>query len=183
MSSQDPTELEEDEDDFEGSDMDAEDTGGDEIYKRVKLILDTLLVSGKAALEKQPKDFPEGGKGAAKVLSPEEQRDYHGTNEADQDEQGSSTSMPPLEYSPHMDLRQPLQQRPKHEHDIPHGSEDGNHRDKDADYDNFNYGDDSFDGLGNETITSEEEVEAMTISTLSPPSSPPPPPILIIQPT
>lgn len=191
LSSQDPAEEEEEEVEEEEEGSDAEDTAGDEIYKRVKLILDTLLVSGRAALETEPKDFPEGGKGAAKVLSPEEQRDYHGENEPDQDEHGSSSSAPPPEHRSleTRNLRQPLSQRhQKHEvqsADIPNGSEDENYGDRDENYDNFNYGDDgdSFDGVGNVTITSEEEVEAMTISALSPPSSPPPPPILITQPT
>ena len=50
---------------------------GDDTYKRIKLILDNLLQTGRRALETQVKDFPEGGKGGARVLSPEELRDWH----------------------------------------------------------------------------------------------------------
>lgn len=56
---------------------------GDAIYKRIKLILDSLLQTGRRALETQVKDFSQGGKGGAKVLSPEELRDWHGSNEHD----------------------------------------------------------------------------------------------------
>jgi hypothetical protein len=55
----------------------------DDMYKRIKLIVDTLLQTGRKALETQVKDFPEGGKGGAKVLSPEELRDWHGSTEHD----------------------------------------------------------------------------------------------------
>jgi len=56
---------------------------GDDMYKRIKLMVDSLLQTGRKALEAQVKDFPEGGKGGAKVLSPEELRDWHGSNEHD----------------------------------------------------------------------------------------------------
>jgi hypothetical protein len=56
---------------------------GDDMYKRIKLMVDNLLQTGRKALETQVKDFPQGGKGGAKVLSPEELRDWHGSNEHD----------------------------------------------------------------------------------------------------
>ena len=55
------------------------------MYKRIKLMVDNLLQTGRKALETEVKDFPEGGKGGAKVLSPEELRDWHGSNEHDDD--------------------------------------------------------------------------------------------------
>ena len=41
------------------------------------MLIDNLLKSGQRALEKQVQDFPEGGKGGAKVLTAEEVRDWH----------------------------------------------------------------------------------------------------------
>ena len=41
------------------------------------MLIDELLSNGKRALEKQAKDFPEGGKGGAKVLTAEEVRDWN----------------------------------------------------------------------------------------------------------
>ena len=79
---------------------------GDEMYKRIKLIVDTLLQTGRKALETQVKDFPEGGKGGAKVLSPEELRDWHGLieqddsiQEADGDERRPNNMLPEAELS------------------------------------------------------------------------------------
>jgi len=150
-----PAESHDDEEDVDDEDLDASDVeAGDEIYKRIKIILDNLLKSGQAALEKQVKDFPEGGKGGAKVLSPEELKDYHG----DQDLAGEGTHEQRLELGQHHG-------QDRHDDDIP--SEP----------------DTSFDSVGNDTLNyiSEDEVEAMTIPAGSPPSSPPPPPILITQ--
>ncbi|KAG6865779.1 hypothetical protein C0991_011976 [Blastosporella zonata] len=48
----------------------------DQVYGRIKAILETLLKTGQRALDSQPKDFAEGGKGGAKVLSPDELRSY-----------------------------------------------------------------------------------------------------------
>jgi len=73
----DDEEDDEEEEEEEGEAMKAED--GDKIYQRIKLILDGLLKSGQEALERDIKDFPEGGKGTAKVLTAEELRDWHGT--------------------------------------------------------------------------------------------------------
>jgi hypothetical protein len=79
-SSLDPSEIADDEDD---EDEDDDDDGGggaderDEMYQRIRLLIDNLLDTGKRALEKQIKDFPEGGKGGAKVLTAEEVRDWH----------------------------------------------------------------------------------------------------------
>lgn len=84
-SSLEPAENGDDEEDIE-DDSEAEDLvegNGDEMYKRIKLIVDTLLQTGRKALETQIKDFPEGGKGGAKVLSAEELRDWHGSIEHD----------------------------------------------------------------------------------------------------
>lgn len=70
-------EDEEPEDDS-GEDSELEDvTGGhgDEIFKRVKMMIDSLLVSGREALEKKSSDFVD----TAKVLTAEEVRSWtHG---------------------------------------------------------------------------------------------------------
>lgn len=44
------------------------------MYKRVKVIIDELIETGKRALQSKPEDFLEGGKGGAKVLHAEEVR-------------------------------------------------------------------------------------------------------------
>ncbi|KIM47533.1 hypothetical protein M413DRAFT_439200 [Hebeloma cylindrosporum] len=149
-----PAESHDDEEDVDDEDIDSSDVeAGDEIYKRIKVILDSLLKSGQAALEKQVKDFPEGGKGGAKVLSPEELKDYHG----DQDQDLSNHERRRLELG---------QDREQDQHD---------------DDDMPSEADMSFDSVGNDSVNyiSEDEVESMTIPAGSPPSSPPPPPILI----
>jgi hypothetical protein len=150
-----PDESPDDEEDVDDEDLDASDVeAGDEIYKRIKVIVDSLLKSGQAALEKQVKDFPEGGKGGAKVLSPEELKDYHGSHDPDLVGEGN--------HEQQMALGHPG--RDEHGGDIPSGA------------------DMSFDSVHNDTLsfTSEDEVELMTIPAGSPPSSPPPP-ILITQ--
>lgn len=84
-SSLEPAENGDDEEDVDDT-SEAEELvegSGDDMYKRIKLIVDSLLQTGRRALETQVKDFPEGGKGGAKVLSPEELRDWHGSNEHD----------------------------------------------------------------------------------------------------
>ncbi|KAF9015692.1 hypothetical protein BDQ17DRAFT_1404244 [Cyathus striatus] len=48
----------------------------DEAYNRVKTILEGLLETGKQALEAKMEDFPEGGKGVAKVLTADEVRTW-----------------------------------------------------------------------------------------------------------
>jgi len=79
-SSFDPSEIADDEEDAEDEDQEVEDEK-DEIYHRISSLIDNLLNSGKRALEKQIEDFPEGGKGGAKVLSAEEVRDWHQGND------------------------------------------------------------------------------------------------------
>ena len=48
----------------------------DEVYKRVRVIIDGLIETGKRALESKPEDFLEGGKGGTKVLHAEEVRTW-----------------------------------------------------------------------------------------------------------
>jgi len=151
-----PDENHDDDEDEDDEDLDASDVeAGDEIYKRIKVILDNLLKTGQAALEKQVKDFPEGGKGGAKVLSPEELKDYHRNH--DQDLVGESN----------------------HEQQLALEHREQDERDEDI----TSGADMSFDSVHNDTLnfTSEDEVELMTIPAGSPPSSSPPPPILITQ--
>ena len=78
-SSLEPAENGDDEEDVDDNSEteDLVEGSGDDTYKRIKLILDNLLQTGRRALETQVKDFPEGGKGGARVLSPEELRDWH----------------------------------------------------------------------------------------------------------
>ncbi|KAG5638387.1 hypothetical protein H0H81_000283 [Sphagnurus paluster] len=65
--------------DASSSDDEDNDNGNapqDEVYRRIKAILESLLDSGRRALERQPHDFPEVGKGGAKVLSADEVRSW-----------------------------------------------------------------------------------------------------------
>ena len=126
----------ESEDEVEGS--------GDDMYRRIKLMVDNLLQAGRRALETQVQDFPEGGKGGAKVLSPDELRDWHGSNEHDDQstQQVDGDERRPNDVLPEAEL--------------------------------------SFD---DDMLTSEDEVEAMTLPDTFPPRSPALPPILITQST
>ncbi|GLB35835.1 hypothetical protein LshimejAT787_0301230 [Lyophyllum shimeji] len=72
----DATPVDDDEDDDDDNDDDELDNDGDETYKRIKVILEGLIETGKRALERKPQDFPEGGKGGAKVLSADEVRSW-----------------------------------------------------------------------------------------------------------
>lgn len=58
----------------------------DEVYKRLRLMIEGLIQSGKRALETKPEDFGDGWKGGAKVLSAEEVRSWIGA-----DKEGHST--------------------------------------------------------------------------------------------
>lgn len=53
-----------------------EEGTGDEVYNRIRILLEGLLETGRRALESKPKDFQEGGKGGTKVLSAEEVRSW-----------------------------------------------------------------------------------------------------------
>ncbi|KDR85725.1 hypothetical protein GALMADRAFT_84824 [Galerina marginata CBS 339.88] len=198
-----PAELEDDEEDVDDDDDDEEeedeeegggdgDEGvdgdvsgkggkgkgkGDEIYKRVRVMLDALLKSGQAALERQVKDFPEGGRGAAKVLSPEELKDWRGTNGIEQDNEHEhehdehDTALDNSGLEPESRTQEGLEAHGQ-EGDYSHIHIPRKEDEDEGDHD-----------VGNDTITSEDEVEAMTIPAFSPSSSPPPPPILITQPS
>ena len=54
----------------------------DEVYQRIRMLVDNLLSTGKRALEKRIEDFPGGGKVGAKVLTAEEVRDWHHDNDS-----------------------------------------------------------------------------------------------------
>ena len=69
----DDTASEDDEDEYDENDEPREGTE-DEVYKRVRIIIDGLIETGKRALESKPEDFLEGGKRGAKVLHAEEVR-------------------------------------------------------------------------------------------------------------
>ncbi|KAF8167361.1 hypothetical protein B0H34DRAFT_13708 [Crassisporium funariophilum] len=156
-SSQEPAQAPDDEEDLddtsEGEDLVA--GGGDEIYRRIKLILDNLLQSGQRALERQAKDYPEGGKGGAKVLSAEELQDWHGSKDNDHDHDGASDH----ETQSTLDV-----EKDELRHGFPPNQQS-----------ELSFNDDS--------LASEDEVEAITLPTTSPPTSPRPPPILVTQPT
>ena len=95
-SSLEPAENGDDEEDIEDNSEteDLVEGNGDEMYKRIKLIVDNLLQTGRKALETQIKDFPEGGKGGARVLSPEELRDWHGLIDPTQEVDGDDEQRP-----------------------------------------------------------------------------------------
>ncbi|KAG6817916.1 hypothetical protein H0H87_012384 [Tephrocybe sp. NHM501043] len=80
VSSSSPSLSDNDDDASDPSSSDDDDGDeNDEPYARVKAILETLLDTGRRALESEPKDFMEGGpKGGAKVLSADEVRSYTG---------------------------------------------------------------------------------------------------------
>jgi hypothetical protein len=80
----DDTATEEDEEDEDPTKP--EDGQDDEVYKRLRLMIEGLVQSGKRALETKPEDFGSGWKGGAKVLSAEEVRSWIGT-----DDDGHST--------------------------------------------------------------------------------------------
>jgi hypothetical protein len=67
-----------DEDDAAEDDKGDEDSlkDGDQVYKRIKVILEGLLESGRRALETTTADFSTGAKGVAKVLNAEEVRTW-----------------------------------------------------------------------------------------------------------
>ena len=79
-----PSEIADDEEDAEDENQEVEDEK-DEIYHRISLLIDTMLNTGKRALEKEINDFAEGGKGGAKVLTAEEVRDWHQATGSDND--------------------------------------------------------------------------------------------------
>ncbi|KAF9469834.1 hypothetical protein BDZ94DRAFT_33931 [Collybia nuda] len=72
----DDTADEEDEDD----EINEEQKDGDEVYRRIKILLEGLLDSGQRALVAKTEDFSEGGKGIAKVLNAEELRSWRDSN-------------------------------------------------------------------------------------------------------
>jgi len=63
-------------DEDENADDEDEDEDGDQVYKRIQLILEGLLDSGRRALETTTADFSKGAKGVAKVLNAEEVRTW-----------------------------------------------------------------------------------------------------------
>ncbi|KAH9932029.1 uncharacterized protein BXZ73DRAFT_101404 [Epithele typhae] len=78
----DDTAEDEDEDDDEDEDevinQGIVEGKADEAYRRVKLMIDGLLDSGRRALESKPEDFVGTGISGAKVLTEEEVRDWRG---------------------------------------------------------------------------------------------------------
>ncbi|KAI0714905.1 hypothetical protein C8Q76DRAFT_440448 [Earliella scabrosa] len=103
----DDTAEEEDEDEEEDEEDEEENQAivegkADEAYRRVKSMIDTLLDSGRRALESQPEDFVGSGKGGAKVLTAEEVRTWRGddvdetrsTLDADVDNTSLASSRP-----------------------------------------------------------------------------------------
>lgn len=118
----------EDDDDEEGEA--AED--GDEIYKRIKAILEGLLANGKRALERPTIE------GGAKVLSAEEVRTWQGSSGDISDHETRSARDDDT-------IGTPLPRRPSNE------------------------------------LASEDEVEAMILSSDSPLRSPGAPPILVTE--
>ncbi|KAF9531925.1 hypothetical protein CPB83DRAFT_47987 [Crepidotus variabilis] len=156
-SSLDPSEIADDEEDVDDGDDSQEDEAQaekDEIYQRIKMTIEGLVKSGQRALERQVSDFPEGGKGSAKVLTAEEVEDWH---------QSSVTDGDPIKLR----MNRLLQL-----------GNDTLHDDNDSSYASIHqYDTDDLDvsfDQSNQSLTSEDEVESMTILPGSPSSSPPP---------
>lgn len=98
-SSADPEEeaaADEEEEDSEVED--AAEGNGDEIYKRVKLMLEGLISSGKQALEAKVADFAEA-KGVAKVLTAEEVKSWHRSNDAGAEHDGDDSDTDSMSVS------------------------------------------------------------------------------------
>lgn len=72
--------LQEDDDEEEEEEEEEEEIDGkdDEMFTRVKGMIEGLLDSCKRALKSKPEDFNTGSKGGAKVLSAEEVRSWRG---------------------------------------------------------------------------------------------------------
>jgi hypothetical protein len=85
---------EEDEEDTKALELAVEGQDGDETYRRVKVMLETLLERGKQALQTTPADFVGNSKGGAKVLSAEEVRD-RASGEMGTDAETRDSTTPP----------------------------------------------------------------------------------------
>lgn len=121
------------------------------MYKRIKLILEGLLETGRRALETTPEDFLEKPKGGAKVLSADEVRNwrYSGDDTEDRHSEG------------------------RHDHDIDLDSENGGIPRTASSYSP------TIPRSEDDSFISEDEVEAMTLRRDS--TSPIPPPILVTE--
>lgn len=75
---EDEEEEEEDDEDDEAENQAIVEGKADEAYRRVKIMIDSLLDSGRRALESKAEDFVGTGKGGAKVLTAEEVRSWRG---------------------------------------------------------------------------------------------------------
>lgn len=137
-----------DEDDNADGEEEDEDGSkdGDQVYKRIKVMLEGLLDSGRRALETTTADFSQGAKGVAKVLNPEEVRTWR-------DSSGGT---------------------PDHETEI-----------EQEDVNTIHQGIPSFSphavSPDSENLESEDEVEAMVLSSNVSSRSPPALPILITE--
>jgi hypothetical protein len=73
----DDTEDEDDEDEMGPDDVNEQLAEDDEMFKRIRLMVEDLIDRGKRALETKPDDFSEG---SAKVLSADEVRSWQGSD-------------------------------------------------------------------------------------------------------
>jgi hypothetical protein len=79
-----PDQLEDaDEEDEEDEEVETEEAANDSSFKRVKLLVETLLQTTRNALESEPSDFTSSGKAGAKVLSPEEVKSWRSNGSPD----------------------------------------------------------------------------------------------------
>jgi len=88
-SSLEPDDMGDDEDEDEDEDDESTEESfakQDEMYCRVKGLVDTLLESGRKALATTPDELREGGKGGTKVLSAEEVRTWRDGDGGSEDE-------------------------------------------------------------------------------------------------
>ncbi|TFK41844.1 hypothetical protein BDQ12DRAFT_645116 [Crucibulum laeve] len=139
--------VDEDEDEESEDGDEPVDGTGDETYKRINVMLDALLETGKRALETTLQDFPEGARGGAKVLTAEEVRSWRDSSGDMSDHEHETYSMAGVERGEEP-RKPPLPSQVM----IPNSDT---------------------------SLTSEDEVEAMTLSSYLAPPSPKPPPILI----
>ncbi|KAF5312143.1 hypothetical protein D9619_002603 [Psilocybe cf. subviscida] len=152
------------EEDEEDETSDVDDTHGDEIYKRIKIIIENLLKSGEEALIAPTSIDTDGSRNTTKVLTAAEVNDYHNNGTGELEEQDDNRS---VGNNTRRSIS-PNDEQFEYDSDVPEDEADAYLR--------------TGNDRGNMTMTSEDEVEAMmhepgrrSLSTT--------PPILITEPT
>lgn len=81
------------EEDEEDETSDVDDAHGDEIYKRIKVIIENLLKSGEEALITPTSIDTDGSRNTTKVLTAAEVNDYHNNGSNELEEQDDNRSV------------------------------------------------------------------------------------------